>query len=553
MTQRMKQPGTTTTGPLSAEEITTAQKLWILACQQTAYCDVYKTLNTKRSTQLPLIRQLRLFLDKEKLIRCGGRIHNAPVSRDTKFPVLLSPKHRLTELICLSVHWKMYHGGVSITTTALRQEFRIPAIRQYVRKLLNRCIVCKKISGTAYRAPLPPPLPKVHVSVDPAFTVTGVDFTGALYIQDGGIEHKVYICLFTCATTRGVHLEIVRDLTVDSFLLAFRRFSSRKSLPKKMISDNASTYLTAAEQIRQLLNSPALKEELGRRGVFWNFIPSRAPWYGGFWERLIGLTKQALKKTLGRAFVTLPVLETVIVEVESMLNSRPLTYVSSDLADPEPLTPAHLIYGRNITSLPHPFTDDDNTNCASILTAADMQTLHNRHTQTLQHFWSRWKQEYLTALREQHRAMGIKKNRICKGDVVIVHEDNKPRLRWKLAVVEELLEGNDGGAKIRTSNCKTSRPITKLYPLEVSEALDTSSSEQQAPATTVNESSTVNTDVDVPVDVDVPASVENTESDKTTETECRPRRQAAKRAQQQIAEWIRVLSGPPGECQETVD
>ena len=126
-----------------------------------------------------------------------------------------------------------------------------------------------------------------------------------------------------------------------------------------MISDNASTYLAAAEELRKLFESDTLKTALAHQNVTWHFIPKRAPWHGGFWERLIGLTKQAVKKTLGRAFVTLPQLETIIVEIEAMLNDKPLTYVSSEFTDPEALTPAHLIYGRRILSIPHALGDPE--------------------------------------------------------------------------------------------------------------------------------------------------------------------------------------------------
>ena len=180
--------------------------------------------------------------------------------------------------------------------------------------------------------------------------------------SDNG-ETKAYICLFTCAVTRAIHLEVVTDLTESSFLQAFRRFSSRKSLPVVMISDNASTYLASAETLQELFQSPSLKEVFGRQGIDWKFIPKRAPWYGGFWERLIGLTKKAVRKTLGRASVTLIKLQTLVVEIEATLNDRPITYVSSDIGDEEPLTPSHLLYGRRITSLPfdHGITSEDLT------------------------------------------------------------------------------------------------------------------------------------------------------------------------------------------------
>jgi transposase InsO family protein len=204
-------------------------------------------------------------------------------------------------------------------------------------------VKCNRVIGKPYRVPDPPPLPKVRVEEAPPFSVTGVDFTGALYVKNAtGSETKCYICLFTCAATRAVHLEVVPDLSTDAFLQAFRRFTSRKSLPKVMISDNATTYVAAANYIKHLFKTTAIQEELGKRGTEWRFIPKRAPWYGGFWERLIGLTKTTLRKILGRRFVTMETLQTIVTEIEAVMNDRPITYVSSNIDDLEPLTPSHL-------------------------------------------------------------------------------------------------------------------------------------------------------------------------------------------------------------------
>ena len=148
-------------------------------------------------------------------------------------------------------------------------------------------------------------------------------------------------------------MEIVSDLTVECFLQAFRRFAGRRSLPKMLLSDNGSTFLAAVSELTHLLSSDELSERLAHKGVEWKFIPKRAPWFGRFWERLVGLTKPALKKTLGRTYATLESLQTIIVEIEALLNDRPLTHVSSDLREPEPITPAHLFCGRRITTLPH--------------------------------------------------------------------------------------------------------------------------------------------------------------------------------------------------------
>jgi len=131
----------------------------------------------------------------------------------------------------------------------------------------------------------------VQVTESPLFSVSGVDFTGVVYVKDGEGERKVYICLFTRAATRAVHLGVVVDLTVDTFLLAFQRFSSRKPVPHTMISDNASTFLAAAEELEKLMTSETLKEALEGQNTRWHFIPKCAPWYGEFWEQMIFLRK----------------------------------------------------------------------------------------------------------------------------------------------------------------------------------------------------------------------------------------------------------------------
>ena len=163
-----------------------------------------------------LVRQLRLFLDTNGLLRCGGRIHNAPVSETIKFPYLLPSRHSL-------IHVRLCHSGTASTVTALRQSYWIPAARQYVKSILHNCVTCRKITGKPYPAPDPPPLPRLRAQDVNPFTFTGVDFTGALYVRQGKGEVKVYLCLFTCATTRAIHLEIVQDLTADMFLLALLR------------------------------------------------------------------------------------------------------------------------------------------------------------------------------------------------------------------------------------------------------------------------------------------------------------------------------------------
>ena len=524
----LRHPSNKVLGPITAQELSTARMLWIKTCQSQLYEREITNLQDRSSKRLLLVRQLRLFLDNHGLLRCGGRIHNAPISELAKFPYLLPANHEFTKLLVYATHVKLCHAGVNSTVTALRQSYWIPAIRQCVKKILRKCVACIKVFGKPYRVPDPPPLPKLRINQPNPFEVTGIDFTGALYVRDNGSERKVYICLFTCATTRAVHLEVVLDLTLESFMLAFRKFSSRRSTPATIISDNASTYLAAAEELTRLFQSSSLKTALEYHGVTWKFIPKRAPWYGGFWERLVGLTKQSLRKVLGRAFVSLPVLQTTVVEIEAVLNDRPLTYVSSDVRDVEPLTPAHLLCGRRITSLPH--EHEENLDDPDYVDATTMRKQVDKHTRILNHFKSRWKREYLTSLREFHKACGHNKQLVKKGDVVLIH-DEKPRLNWKLAVIEDLLMGNDGcvrAANVRTGNYVTSRPISKLYPLEVSST--DSNLQREVTRGELNKQST--------------------NSQPTDTNKERPRRKAAEKARSQISEWTKELCRPPEDVEK---
>ncbi|XP_052268500.1 uncharacterized protein LOC127869883 [Dreissena polymorpha] len=116
-----------------------------------------------------------------------------------------------------------------------------------------------------------------------------------------------------------------------------------------VLSDNATTFKAAARHLHNLIQSPLIQRNFSNMGITWKFIPTKALWYGGWWKRLIGVTNSAVKKILGRSFVTLKELQTIIVEIEAIINDRPLTYVSEDINDTESISPSFLTYGRRLT------------------------------------------------------------------------------------------------------------------------------------------------------------------------------------------------------------
>ena len=150
-------------GPITAKELSTARLAWVQSCQSQVYEKEIINFKENSGKRLLLVRQLRLFLDNDGYLRCGRRIHNAPIDELAKFPYLLPANHEFTKLLIYTTHVKLHHAGVNSTVTALRQSYWIPAIRQCVKKILRKCVVCIKLIGIPYRVPDPPPLPKLRI------------------------------------------------------------------------------------------------------------------------------------------------------------------------------------------------------------------------------------------------------------------------------------------------------------------------------------------------------------------------------------------------------
>ena len=213
-----------------------------------------------------------------------------------------------------------------------------------MKHVLKKCVTCKRLGGKTFSSTKFPPLPPSKVSEGPPFTNTGLDFTGPLLLRDGERTEKSYVCLHSCVATRAVHLELLRNLSTDTFLQSFRRFTARRGLPKKLISDSAKTFKAAAKEIERISRSYNVQRFLTNKGVAWDFIIEKAPWHGGFWERQIKTTKRCLKKTMGRSFLSFEEMRTMLVEIESTFNNRPITYVYDDDEGVSfPLTPSCLM------------------------------------------------------------------------------------------------------------------------------------------------------------------------------------------------------------------
>ena len=214
---------------LSTEELSDAESRWIKDSQ--AGLTHGKSFDSLRL-------QLNLFLDEGGHWRCGGRLANADIPYSTKYPLLLPRDHPVTPLIVDDAHRRVLHNGVRETLTEVRRKFWIVKGRSLVRGILHQCRTCRRFEGGPFPAPPPPPLPVCRVKDDPAFTYTGVDYAGPLLIRTEGSSKtgKVWICLFTCFVTRAVHLDIVLDMSTETFIRCLKRFAARRGLPQRFIS-----------------------------------------------------------------------------------------------------------------------------------------------------------------------------------------------------------------------------------------------------------------------------------------------------------------------------
>ena len=448
-------------GSLTIAELVEAERVWVM--------EVQSSLRTQGNYR-QLVSELGL-TDDNGILRCRGRMLYSDLQYETRYPAVLPKDNTFTDLVIDSCHRRVLHAGLRQTLAEVRARFWVLKGRQAVKKVLCRCVVCKKQQGRPYAEPPMAPLPEFRVKEAPAFSKVGVDFAGPLYVKADKEEEmqKVYFLLWTCCVTRGVTLDLTRDLNAKSFLCALRRFAARRGTPALIVSDNAKTFKAANKYVIRLFEDVEVKAYLEENMIEWKFNLDRAPWWGGMFERMVGTVKSSLRKVLGNARLSFDELYTVLLEAEGTINSRPLTYEYDEIGA-EVLTPSHLIYGRKLVGIPDELdSKDEEVEQGSLIRR--FRYLARKRA----HYWNRWHKEYLTNLREHHRQIsGRKGAQPQTGDVVLVQEDKQKRGRWKMGIVERAILGKDQnvrGAVVRLVSkgkpVTLNRPVRKLYPLEI--------------------------------------------------------------------------------------
>jgi hypothetical protein len=433
----------------------------VKSIQKRSFAEEYHQLSTgggieKNST----IRNLSPFLDENGVIRVGGRIRNANLAYNQKHPVLIPKNHNVTEAIIRHFHVKNLHSGTQSTLASIRQQYWPIAGRNKIKQIIHKCISCFRAKPIIAQQKMGD-LPVKRLEPARPFINSGLDYCGPILIKTHrgrGKQKtiKAYVCLFICLSTKAIHIELVSDLTADTFLDALKRFVSRRGTVKSIISDNATNFIKANKDLIDLHQffqnseiSRKLVTTLSNENIQWKFIPPRTPNFGGLWEAGVKSVKYHIKRVVGETVLTYDELYTLLTRIEACLNSRPLVPMSNDPNDLTAITPGHFLIGEALTA---PLEPD--------LTELKINQLsrHQLLERLRQHFWKRWRTEYLSYLQGRTKWQSPSPS-LQPGDLVLLVEDNVPPLCWPLGRIQQVHPGSDGNVRVVT--VKTNRGTYK--------------------------------------------------------------------------------------------
>jgi len=457
------------TGPISVEELDRALNKIIQWTQEEVFPKEIADLRKEKTVHnKSALIGLRPFMDKTGLMRVGGRLSNARISKEQKHPIILPAKNHITETLLREEHIRLLHCGPQQLLSSIRNKYWPLSGTREVRKVTRKCVPCFRYK----------PKTQEHLMADLSessvntfskpFEISGVDYAGPLQVRESRRRGRIrtskgYIAVLTCFATKAVHLELVSDLTTETFLAALRRFVARRGLCSTIYSDNATNFVGAARELEDIYkfleaHHSELLTTLAAQRINWQFLSPRSPHFGGLWEAAVKSVKRHLYTITKGLFYTFEEYSTLLAEIESVLNSRPLMPVPSDPNEISTLTPSHFLIGK-------PSSEPVAKN---YLETPDNRLARWQHIQKLkQHFWQRWQKEYLHHLQSRTKWHTGSEN-LRVGTIVLLVDENQAPLQWTLGRVLKVYPGADNivrVADVKTSKGQFRRSVKKLCAL----------------------------------------------------------------------------------------
>ncbi|KRZ88518.1 hypothetical protein T08_9134 [Trichinella sp. T8] len=444
-------------GALTVAELRKAEGTWVRMAQSEAFSSELQALSRKgRVVATSRLSRLDPIVDEEGFLRVGGRLENAELPSHMEYPVILPGDHALTMSLIIRCQARQLHAGTTHTLAILRQKYWVLKGRTQVKKTGSA-----ENSGLAIQSS----------GRSRCFRPHWDGFRGAIAHSCRKRGNLQVLCLLVYVHgIPGSALELVPQMTTTRVMQALRRFIARWGRPENIQSDNFRSFKAAASELRQLwrhVDVDRVQRELVGHRIHWKFITERAPWMGGYWERLVRSIKESLRKILRKALLDEEELRTTLCEVEASLNARPLTLVWDEHHERHPLSPFQLLTGRAYVDFPAVEAHDPEWQPVG---RAPPQWSHRwrYRQQLLARWWRSWRREYLSELMQRQKwrssPAGPEVN-----DLVLILEDNIPRAQCPIGVITELHLGSDGiarSARIRTSTNVITRPVAKLVQLE---------------------------------------------------------------------------------------
>lgn len=446
---------------LTREELDEARLMIIKDHQSKHFKKQIKELSEPNSME-KIGRDCSIWLDpKTKTLRFYGRVTTDNLTFDEKFPILIAPNTTLAKLLLRYAHSKTGHGGAQQMIQLLRKQYWIYRIRQSAQSMVRTCKNCFRYhlnTANTFMAALP----TERTIPQRPFKECGVDYMGPVNIASRRGRAppitKGYVCVFVCFVSRAIHLELVTDGTKEAFIQALRRMTARRGAINTMWSDNGTTFIGANNFLKETATKhQEWAPEIQHLNHFkWKFIVPRAPSWGGIWEAAVKSVKKHIVRVVGSHNLTFEEYSTLLAQVESWVNSRPLVPLTDDPKDNSALTPAHFLIGESLIAIPEP------------------EQLENRRTNSLrrwelvqqfnQTLWKRWHDEYVTTLINRTK-WRLKTRNFKLNDLVIIKEDNLPPNKWHMGRIIGIIPSKDEfvrAVKIRTITGEYIRPILKI-------------------------------------------------------------------------------------------
>ncbi|XP_053699015.1 uncharacterized protein LOC128745985 [Sabethes cyaneus] len=458
-------------GPLRKDELADAE-CYLFRTAQAVYVDEITMLSKNQNSEnpdknipktSPLYHQC-VFLDNSNLLRIRGRTRACPfVTRDAAQPIVLPREHTITRLLLLGFHKRFKHQNHQTILNEVRQRFRIPKLKATYNNVRKECQECKN----NHAVPQPPamsdlPSQRLAAFTRP-FTYVGVDYFGPMTVTVGRRSEKRWGVLATCLTIRAIHIELAHTLTTDSCILAIRKFMARRGVPSVIFSDRGTNFQGSSKELREALksiNQEQLIKEFTTPDTEWTFIPPASPHMGGAWERMIQSVKLNLDKLKWGRLPTDEVLHSTLLEIENIINSRPLTTIPMDNDESPVLTPNHFLLGSSNGLKPLvPYN----------ATPTMLRNSWKQPQVVANEFWRWWLRDYLPVITRRTKwFMNVKPIEV--DDIVLIADPKAPRNSWPLGRVIATRPGRDGqvrSATVQTNKGIYERPAVKLAVLDV--------------------------------------------------------------------------------------